>query len=140
VAIHSKTWGDLSEMPAYEIGGAITFGVGDEGEPETIGAEGGVTTVMLGVGASIDNDLETLGNEGHAVTVHAGPDDPIVIACGPNAGAVSDGELALAIAPMDDGTVVCVAILENGDGETTAKAYLFDTAAADEDLSATPKS
>lgn len=139
VAIHSGTCGDLSAEPAYQIGEAITFGVGDEGEPETIGAEGGVTTVLLGVSATVDSDLETLGSDGHAIAVHAGPDDATVIACGPIAGAVNDGELALAIAPIEDGTVVGVAVLNEDGDETMAKVYLFDTAAADDDLSATPE-
>lgn len=140
VAIHAGTCGDLSTDPAYEIGDAITFGVGEDGDPQTVGAEGGVSTILLGVSNSVDNDLATLGSDGHAIAVHAGPDDPTVIACGPIAGVVNEGELALAITPVDDGTVVGVAILEEGDGETTARVYLFDTAVADEDVSATPAS
>lgn len=139
VAIHTGSCGDLSPDPAYEIGDAITFGTTNENEPETIGAEGGVTTVLLGVSADVDNDLASLGSDGHAVVVHAGPDDPTPIACGNIAGAVVDGQLAIAIAPVEGSTVVGVALLEDNDGQTNVKVYLFDTAATDQGQ-ATPAS
>ena len=139
VAIHQGACDDLSSEAAYEIGQAVTFGTTEGNEPETIGAEGGVTTVLLGVSADVDNSLDTLGSEGHAIVVHAGPDDPTVVACGNIAGAVNDGQLALAIAPAGDSGVVGVAILEDSDGQTNAKVYLFNSE-VDPEAGATPAS
>lgn len=141
VAIHSGTCADLSDDMAYEIGSAITFGVSEDGEdPQTIGAEGGVTTVLLGVSNTVDNNLESLGNDGHSVVVHASTDDSTVIACGTISGAVNEGELALAITPVGDETVVGVAILQEDGDSTMAKVYLFDTDSAGDEASATPVS
>lgn len=139
VAIHQGSCGDLTPDPAYEVGDAVTFGTTNENEPDTIGAEGGVTTVLLGVSADVDSDLNSLGSDGHAVVVHAGQDDPTPIACGNIAGAVVDGQLAIAISPVEGSTVVGVALLEDNDGQTNVKVYLFDTSASDQ-TQATPAS
>lgn len=139
VAIHQGTCSDLSSEVAYEIGQAVTFGVTGGNEPETIGSEDGVTTVLLGVSADVDNALDTLGSEGHAIVVHASPDDDTVVACGNIAGASIDGELALAIAPTEGSNVVGVAILADNDGQTTTKVYLFQSD-VDAEAAATPQS
>lgn len=139
VMIHQGSCSDLSADPAYEIGPAVTFGTTESNEPETIGAESGVTTVLLGVSADVDSGLETLGGDGHAIVVHASADDPTVVACGNIAGAVNDGQIALAIAPAGGSDVVGVAILEENDGQTNTKVYLFNSA-VDAEASATPQS
>lgn len=132
VMIHQGTCEELSSEPAFEIGNAVTFGTTGGNEPETIGGEGGVTTVLLGVSSTVDNSLDSLGTDGHAIVVHTSPDDPTVVACGQIAGAVNEGELAMAISPVEGNTVVGVAILMEEDGSTNAKVYLFDTAVADQ--------
>jgi hypothetical protein len=132
VAIHQGSCDNLTSDVAYEIGNAVTFGVSGDNEPQTIGAEGGVTTVINGVSADVDSSLDTLGSDGHAIAVHASPDDDTVIACGNIAGVVSDGQLALAIAPVGDSTVVGVAIIDGSDDQSQVKVYLFDTAVAEE--------
>jgi hypothetical protein len=137
VMIHEGSCSDLSSEAAFEIGQAVTFGTTDGNEPDTIGAEGGVTTVLLGVSSDVDADLQTLGGDGHAVVVHASPEDDTVVACGNIAGAVNDGELAMAIAPVGETDVVGVALLEeDGDG-THVKVYLFNSD-VEEKASATP--
>ena len=138
VAVHQGTCEEHQPEAAYEIGNAVTYGTTGGTEPQTVGAEGGVTTVLLGVSGTIDNSIDTLGNEGHVIVVHASPEDDTVVACGQIAGAVNEGELALAITPAEGSTVVGVAILQDEDGSTNAKVYLFDTAVAD--TSATPAS
>lgn len=142
VMVHQGTCEDYSEEAAFDIGEAVTFGVSTEGEdqePTTVGAEGGVTSTLFGVSSSIDMGLEDIGNEGHVIVVHAGD---TAVACGQIAGVVSEGELAMAITPVEDGTVVGVAILMDEDGSTNAKVYLFDTSDAEQspDSSATPAS
>jgi len=54
---------------------------------------------------------------------------------------VNEGELAMAITPVEDNTVVGVAILADEDGSTNAKVYLFDNSDAEQspDITATPE-
>lgn len=139
VAIHQGTCDDMSPDAAYEIGNAITFGVGEDedAEPETVGAGGGAITALLGVSNTVDASIENLGNDGHVVAVHEGE---AVVACGQIAGVVDDGQLAMALAPTEGSAVVGVAILDEDDGQTETRVYIFDTASVDEDALATPVS
>lgn len=139
VAIHQGNCEDLSPDPAYEIGDAVTFGTTDGSEPDTIGAEGGVSSVILGVSTDVDNSLDSLGSDGHAIVIHAGPDDPTPVACGNISGAVVDGQLAVAITPVDGSSIVGFALLEDSDGQTNVKVYVVDTSVA-EHSEATPAS
>ena len=137
VSVYQGTCAELSGDAVAEVGEAITFGVPQEGEaePETIGAEGGVSATLLGVSNTVDVGLTDMGNEGHVVAVE---DGETLVSCGQVAGAVTDGELAIALSPVEDSTVVGVAILTDNDGQTEAKVYVFDTAVSD--LDATPAS
>ncbi|HLU35144.1 MAG TPA: hypothetical protein VKZ61_05180 [Thermomicrobiales bacterium] len=136
VSVYQGTCAELSGDPVAEIGEAITFGVSQDGEsePETIGAEGGVSATLLGVSNTVDVGLTDMGNEGHVVAVE---DGETLVSCGQVAGAVTDGELAIALSPVEGSTVVGVAILNDNDGQTEAQVYVFDTAVSD--LDATPQ-
>lgn len=139
VAIYSGSCGDLSDQPAYELGNAVTFGVPGGGDPQTIGGDEGVRTVVSAVSGTVDSDLQTLGDEGHAIVIHSSQEDLTVIACGNVAGAISNGTLVVALAPVEPSTVVGIAVLEEGDGEVEVTAYVFDTSVA-ENVPATPAS
>lgn len=128
VAIHEGTCDDLTAEAAFEIGDAITFGVGDDGEGrevETIGT-GEALPLLLQASGTVDASLQDLGNQGHAVAVHASQDDyDTIVACGDIAGVNKEGKLAIALSPVDGSSVVGVAILE-GEDQVEATVYVFD--------------
>ncbi len=139
VAVYGGSCGDLSSEAAYDLGNAVTFGVPGGGEPETIGGEEGVRAVVYAASGTVDSDLRTLGDEGHAIVVHTSDADPSVIACGNVAGAISNGTLVVALAPVEPSTVMGIAVLQESDGQTEVTAYLFDSSVA-ENIPATPAS
>jgi hypothetical protein len=141
VMVHQGTCADYNEESVFDLGEAVSFGVSTENEDQevtTIGTEGGVTSNLFGVSGSIDMGLEDIGNDGHVIIVHA-EDEPV--ACGQIAGIVNDGELAMAITPVEGSSVVGVALLNDDDGSTNAKVYLFDNSDAEQtpDISSTPE-
>lgn len=143
VMIHQGSCADYNAESAFDLGQAVTYGVstdeGEDQEPTVIGAADGVTTTLFGVSSNVDMALEDIGNDGHVIVAHAGD---TAVACGQIAGVVDDDELAMALTPVEGGSVVGVAILSDNDGGTEAKVYLFDTSDAEQTApdSATPAS
>jgi hypothetical protein len=130
VAIHQGTCADYAESVAFELENAVTFGVQGGTQPETIGASG-VNAVVYATSGTLDAPLEQLATDGHVILVHESPQNPdVVIACAPLSGPVDDGRLAIAITPLEDATVVGLAILE-GEDQVDAEIFLFDTSVAD---------
>lgn len=145
VAIYQGTCDEPAADPAHEIGNAITPGVTEEGsEVETIGVSEEVV-VLTKASATVEATLQDLGEEGHVVAVHDTAEDRNIIACGQIAGVLDDGQLVVALSPVDDSTVVGVAIFDDEssgffdleEGQVQATVYVFDTATGDED---TPES
>lgn len=141
VMVHQGTCDDYNEESVFDLGEAVSFGVSTENQDQevtTIGTEGGVTSNLFGVSGSIDMGLEDIGNDGHVIVIHS---EDEAVACGQIAGVVNEGELAMAITPVEDNTVVGVAILADEDGSTNAKVYLFDNSDAEQspDITATPE-
>lgn len=131
VGIYQGSCAELSSEPAFELDNAVSFGVENTEEPQTVGNAGGVTSNIYYTSGSIDSSLQTLADEGHAVAVMVDEGNgPALVSCGAVAGAVAEGRLPIALTPMEGSEVVGIAILE-GEDQVEAQVYIFSTEVAD---------
>lgn len=139
IAIHEGSCDDLTAQPNYEVENAVGIAADDD-DVNTLG-QTPAAPMVLNASGTIDSSLAGLADEGNAVAVHASKDDyGTIIACGNVVGAEQDGKLVVALNPVDDGTVVGVAILNKdtsgvlglGDDQVQATVYIFDTSDTDE--------
>ncbi len=142
VAIHQGTCEEPVAEPAWLFDNAVQPGTRDDdnGDADNVVGTTTTTAVVSETSMTIDFQLEDLANDGHVVAVHASSDEfGTILACGQIAGLVDDGRLIVPLTPVDDGTVVGIAVIDEdesgffdlSDDQTQVTVYVFDSTATE---------
>jgi hypothetical protein len=109
VSIHEGTCAEPTSEPAWEIGTALSIGVGQE-EPEVVGAA--LTRTITATSNDLDLNIDSVVESDHLIAVHASPEEEnVLVACGQIAGIKVNGELVVALVPVGDSQVNGIAII-----------------------------
>lgn len=122
VAMHAGTCEAPTPEPEVNLENTTVAGAGAE-EGEIIGQNPG-PPALVSVSA-VDLPLADLGASPRIIAVHTSPDEfGTLVACGTIAGTLVDGQMVIALQPVQDSGVSGVALLSEDDGQTNIVVYL----------------
>lgn len=147
IGIYEGTCTEPSTDPIVDVGNAVAVGVEGESiaESDVIGPE--ITETVVVVSGIIDMSLDDFTSSPHVIAVHADEGEQgTIVACGQIAGVTAQGQLAVAVIPVGESTVVGIAffnedvadMLDLEAGQTQVTFYGFDQGLAEPVDIATP--
>lgn len=126
VAIHQGTCESTTPQAETVLQNTSVAGAGAE-NGQIVGQNPGVPA--LASVSAVDVPLTDLGETPRVIAVHQGPELGTVVACGNIAGTLVDGQMVIALQPVQNSGISGVSLLNEVDDQTNIVTYVVDPSA-----------
>lgn len=119
--MHQGTCESTTPEAEVQLENTTVAGAGAE-DGQVIGQNPG-PPALVSISA-VDLPLDELGQTPRVIAIHQGPELGTVVACGNIAGTLVDGQMVIALQPVQNSGISGVAMLSEEDGQTNIVTYV----------------